>query len=253
MRARTYFVAVSLACVIAPAWARAGDLTIVSKTSSSGPTASSGTSTVFMTAAKMRMQQERMDVLVDIATGTMTMVDHEKKQYWQMTKEDIEALSKMVSDRLTQMQQDPRAAAMMKNMMGSMGPAKLEKGTETKTIVGYPCTQYTITMGEGMKMVYWTTTALQPPFTWEQMYNAQSGLLRANPMFGRMTSIFDEMKNMKGIPLANSTTMTMGPVHVENTSEATEVKTSAIPASTFDIPATYKKVDSPAMQMMQKK
>ena len=53
------------------------------------------------------MQQERMDVLVDLATGTITMIDHEKKQYWQMTKEDIEAMSKAMSDRLAEMQKDP--------------------------------------------------------------------------------------------------------------------------------------------------
>ena len=201
----------------------------------------------------MRMQQERMDVVVDLATGTMTMIDHDKKQYWQMTKEDIEALSKTMSDRLAQMQKDPQAAAMMEKLMGAMGPVKLEHGTETKTIVGYPCTQYTITMGEGMKMIYWTTTALQPPFTSDQMYSAMSGILRANPMLGRMSSVFDEMKKMKGIPLASSTAMSMGPVHVENSSEATEVKTGAVPASTFDIPAAYKKVDSPMMRMMQKR
>jgi hypothetical protein len=251
MRVRTYLAAVTLACAIA-APASGGDLTIVSKTSSSGPVASSGTSTMYMTAAKLRMQQERMDVVVDIATGTITMIDSAKKQYWQMTREDIEAMSKAMSDKMAQMQKDPQGAAMMKTMMGAMGPAKLEKGTETKTIAGYSCAQYTLSMGETVRMIYWTTTALQPPFSWEQMYNAQTGILRANPMLGRMSSIFDEMKNMKGVPLASSTTMTMGPVHVENTSEATEVKTGAIPASTFDIPSTYTKVQSPMSQMLKR-
>ena len=96
MRVRTYLAAISLACAVA-APAFAGDLTIVSKTTTTGPTANTGTSTMYMTSAKMRMQQERMDVVVDLATGTMTMIDHDKKQYWTMTKEDIEALSKAMS------------------------------------------------------------------------------------------------------------------------------------------------------------
>ena len=248
MGTRACLAAVSLACAIAAPVA-AGDLTIVSKTSTTGPMSAAGTSTTYMSASKMRIQQERADVLVDIGTGTFTMLDHQKKQYWQMTKADMEAMSKAMSDRMAEMQKDPKAAAMMQSMMGGFGPAKLEKGTETKTIAGYPCNQYTITMGESMKMVYWTTTALQPPFTWEQMYNAQTSIMRSNPMLGRMATIFEEMKNMKGVPLATSTTMTMGPVRVETTSEATEVKNTAIPASTFDIPPTYQKVESPMAQM----
>ena len=64
-------------------------------------------------------------------------------------------------------------------------------------------------------------------------------MLRANPMFSRMSAMFDEMKKMKGVPLATTTTMAMGPMHVENSSEATEVKTSAIPASTFEVPKDF--------------
>jgi hypothetical protein len=249
MRARTYF-AVLLACAIAsPAFA--GDLTIVSKTTSTGPMARSGTSTMYMTAGKMLMQQDQSNVLVDLASGTFTFIDPVKKQYWTMTKEDMEAMTKAMSAKMAEMQKDPRAAAMMQNMMGTLGTAKLEAGTQTKTIAGYTCSQYTLTMGETMKMVYWTTTALQPPFSAEELFNAESGMLRANPMFSRMSSLFDEMKKMKGVPLSTSTTMSMGPMQVENSSEATEVRTSAIPASTFDIPKDFKKVDSPMSKMLK--
>jgi len=249
MRARTYF-AVLLACAIAsPAFA--GDLTIVSKTTSTGPMAKTGTSTMYMTTGKLLMQQDRSNVLVDVASGTITFMDPGKKQYWTMTKEDMEAMSKAVSAKMTDMQKDPRAAAMMQNMMGTLGPVKLETGTQTKTIAGYSCTQYTVTMGETAKMVYWTTTALQPPFSAEQLFNAETGMLRANPMFSRMSAMFDEMKKMKGVPLASSSTMSMGPMQIENSSEATEVKTSAIPASTFDIPKDFTKVESPMSKMLK--
>jgi hypothetical protein len=251
MGMRTYLGAIAVVCALATP-AAADDLTIVSKTTSTGPSAQTGTSTTYMTKGKLRVAQQRMDVIFDVATGTITMVDNDRQQYWQMTKADMEAMSKAFSDRMAQMQKDPQAAAVMQKMMGDVGPAKLEKGTETKTIAGYPCTQYTISMGEGTRMIYWTTTALQAPITWEQWANAETGILRANPIFARMAAVFDEMKNMKGIPLASSTTMTMGPMHVETSSEATSVKTGAIPASTFDVPATYKKVDSPMMQMQRK-
>jgi hypothetical protein len=249
MRARTYS-AVLLACAIA-APAFAGDLTIVSKTTTTGPTAKTGTSTMYMTAAKILMQQDRSNVLVDLASGTFTFIDPEKKQYWTMTKEDMEAMNKAMSAKMAEMQKDPRAAAMMQNIMGTMGTAKLETGTQTKMIAGYSCTQYTLTMGETVKMVYWTTTALQSPVSPEQFYNAETGMLRANPMFSRMSAVFDEMKKMKDVPLATTTMMAMGPMHVENSSEATEVRTSAIPASTFEVPKDFQKVDSPMSKMMK--
>ena len=63
--------------------------------------------------------------------------------------------------------------------------------------------------------------------------------------------MFDEMKKMKGFPLATSTTMSMGPMQIESSSEATEVKTSAIPASTFEIPNDFKKIDSPMSKMLK--
>jgi hypothetical protein len=213
--------------------------------------AKAGTSTMYMTAGKMLMQQDRSNVLVDIASGTITFIDPDKKQYWTMTREDMEAMGKAMSAKMTEMQKDPRAAAMMQNMMGALGPVKLETGTQTKTIAGYPCTQYTVTMGEKAKMVYWTTTSLQPPFSAEQLFNAETGMLRANPMFSRMSAMFDEMKKMKGVPLASSSTMSMGPMQVENSSEATEVKTSPIPASTFEIPKDFTKVDSPMSKMLK--
>jgi hypothetical protein len=252
MGIRTYLGALAVVCAMAAPASAADDLTIVSKTTTTGPGGHTGTSTTYMTAGKLRVTQERSDIIFDVASGTITMIDNEKKQYWQMTKADMEALSKAFSDRMAQMQKDPQAAAVMQKMMGAVGPAKLEKGTETKTVAGYPCTQYTLSMGEGTRMVYWTTTALQAPITWEQWANAESGILRANPIFARMSTLFDEMKNLKGIPLATSTTMAMGPMKVETSSEATSVKTGAIPASTFDIPATYKKVESPATQMQKK-
>jgi hypothetical protein len=57
---------------------------------------------------------------------------------------------------------------------------------------------------------------------------------------------------MKGVPLASTTDMTMGPMHVQTTQEATEVKTGAVPASTFEIPAGYAKVDSPMSKMVKR-
>ena len=53
------------------------------------------------------------------------------------------------------------------------------------------------------------------------------------------------MKKIKGYPIATDMDADMGMVKIQTSSEATEVKKTPIPASTFDIPAGYAKKPSP--------
>jgi hypothetical protein len=61
----------------------------------------------------------------------------------------------------------------------------------------------------------------------------------------RFSKMFDEMKKIKGYPLASDMDVDMGMMKMRTDSEATEVRKGAIPASTFDVPAGYKKKSSP--------
>ena len=57
--------------------------------------------------------------------------------------------------------------------------------------------------------------------------------------------MFDEMKKIKGYPLSVAIDLDMGTMKQHTVSEATEVRKGPIPASTFEIPAGYKKKPSP--------
>jgi hypothetical protein len=61
----------------------------------------------------------------------------------------------------------------------------------------------------------------------------------------RFAKMFDEMKKIKGYPLAMDMDVDMGMAKMATVSEAIEVKKGAIPDSTFEIPSGYSKKSSP--------
>ena len=65
------------------------------------------------------------------------------------------------------------------------------------------------------------------------------------PMARRYDRIFDELKKIKGFPLATVSDSRMRVGRRQVTIEATEVRRDPIPDSVFAVPAEYKKVDSP--------
>lgn len=242
------------AFLLAPGAAGAADLTIVSKVTAEGPAARSGTQTVYMTPTKMRIANGQQDVILDIATGAMTVLDNAKKQYWEMTREDMAAAGRAMADRMAEMQKtNPEAAKMMENMMGSvMGQASVRKTGTKRTIAGYSCDDYLVTLGEMMKETICATTAVQTPISASQFYDAQTAIFGSNPMTKRLAPLVEQMKKIEGLPLAQEMDTSFGGMHIKSVTEATEVRSGAIPASTFDIPPGYAKVDSPMSQMMMK-
>jgi len=66
-----------------------------------------------------------------------------------------------------------------------------------------------------------------------------------------MAQMIEEMRKIKGFTLADQTTFSMMGRTMTTASEATEVKKGAIPDSAFEVPAGYKKVDSPFAAMQK--
>ena len=70
-----------------------------------------------------------------------------------------------------------------------------------------------------------------------------------NPMMKGAKDLVEKMKQVKGIPLAETTTVKVLTKTVTNGREATEVKKGPIAASAFALPTGYKKVESPLAKM----
>jgi hypothetical protein len=65
------------------------------------------------------------------------------------------------------------------------------------------------------------------------------------PMGRRFDRMFDEVKRIKGFPLATSVDYRMRMSNRQTVTEATEVRMGAIPETVFAAPAGYTRADSP--------
>jgi Domain of unknown function (DUF4412) len=250
--------ALAVAAPLLAAVVSAGDLTIVSKVTSA---AGASTSTVYFSPSFLRSSSAMHDSIVDLAGSRMITLDNNKKEYWEMTFAEMnaamqsaqsqmsDALSRIPPEQLKMMPQSVRdklAGAGGNN--APIGAASVTRGTGSRKIAGYDCDQYLVAMDESIKMEIWATKALQPPTP--AYYDSMRAMMGSNPMASRFSKIFEEMKKIQGFPLAQNMKFTMMGQTMETTSEATDVKTGAIPASTFEIPAGYKKVESPMKRAM---
>jgi hypothetical protein len=229
-------IAVFAAAAALPALAGAEDLTIVSKvTVNQGAPA---TSTQYLGAQKIRTTDGESDTIVDVANGTYTVINHKKKEYYQFTRDEMMAAMAQFEQQMS----GPMGAMMEKMMGGKIGEVNVTRGAVRK-IAGYDCTAYTVTLGDNMKYELCAAEALTIPSAY---YDALKGpYSMMGPMGRRFVKVFEEMKKIKGVPIAMNGNVNVMSIKMNMASEATDVKKGAIPESAFAVPAGYKKKDSP--------
>ena len=203
---RSFVVALSLA-LLAALPAAAEDLTIVMKDNRGAA------QTQYYTTTMVRHAMGDHDSIIDLGAGTITMVDHQKKEYSSVTLEQLEAALKEASAQMEQAMADvpPEMRQKMEEMMGgAMGAIAVTRGG-TRKVAGYDTQQYTITMGENVKTDLWTTTALQFPFDPTQFRKMASfsNPFAANPMMKSAAKMAEKMKEIPGFTLAESTSTKM--------------------------------------------
>jgi hypothetical protein len=229
---RSLALAVAFAAAFVPLLA-AEDLTVVSKVTVGNK---SSTSTQYMTSTKSRSTDGQADSIIDFPTGKLTFIDHQKKTYWETTLEEMAAYM----DRL---ERDMKGNPMLESMLGGADAVSVERGKGSRKIAGYDCDEYTMKMGESFEFDVCAAKGLQPP---PQYYEGRKASFAAmGPMGKRYAKMFEEMKKVKGYPVALDMDVDMGMTKISTTTEATEVRKGPIPASTFDIPAGYAKKPSP--------
>ena len=225
-----------LALAAVPALAGAEELTIVSRVTMNNGAPS--TSTQYLGTSKIRSSDGEHDTIVDLAGGRFTVIDNAKKEYYEFTADDMAA-----SMAKFQQQMSGPAGAMMEKMMGGAAGEVMVKKGATRKVAGYDCTDYTLTLGENMRYEICATQALQVPTQYYDAFKSRYALM--GPMGKRFETMYDAMKKINGFPIATSTTVNMMAMKTKMSSEATEIKKGAIPASAFAVPAGYKKKDAP--------
>jgi hypothetical protein len=222
--------------------ASAQDLTITFKSSDGG------TSTNYYSKDRVRASSGRSDTILEFATGKLITVDHQKKEYSEITFAEMDAMMKAQAQRMEEAMANVPAnmREQMAKMMGGMAAdATVTKGG-TKTIAGYSCQEYTVTMGANLTMELCNTTALAPPF--DPAHASKLSRVSVPPLQGA-DKLAKKLAEVQGIGLSQRTTTNVMGHKTETSSEATEVKKGSIPADVFAVPAGYKQVESPMKAM----
>src|SRR5438046_5481356 len=131
---------------------------------------------------------------------------------------------------------------MFESMLGGPDDIVVEKGKRSRKIAGYECDEYTMKMGSSLEFDLCAARGLDVPARYFEGRKASFAAM--GPMGKRYAKMFEEMKKIKGYPLSVEIDMNMGTMKQHTVSEATEVRKGPIPASTFEIPAGYKKKPS---------
>ena len=258
--------AVLSAVALAPLSLGAEDLTIVSKaTSDKNPPR---VLTSYISSDRIRMATaEGNELMAELATGKFTVIDSKKKEYYVVTKKDLEAMSARIAAHMKEMEPKLRQAQeqmknlppeMQQKMAGMMGgfaaSVNVQKGPGTRTIAGYRCDNWTVTVGEISRSEECLSTDVPfPPQVWDSYKEFAETMKKAmaamGPMGQGMTEMQEKFKDMKGLPLASTTTTKVLGRTSTSSQEVTEIRKGPIPASAWQIPAGYKLVESPMAKM----
>ena len=235
-----------LALAAFSASASAEDLTILFK-SSDGSTPAH-----YYSKDRIRMNNGRTDSIMEFTSGKIVHIDHQKKEYSEMTIAEIDESMKAMSAQMEQAMANmpPQMREKMAGMMGGGAAEAIVTKGEARTIAGYPCQTWKVAMGTTMTQESCNSTALVPPF---DPANFQKLSRITVPMMQGVDKMFKKMAEIQGIALMNHTTMSMMGRKTDTTTEATEVKKGPIPADAFALPAGYKKVESPIKKMSKGK
>lgn len=219
---------------LAPLPVAASDLTVVSKVTS-GKKGETTTATQYITADKIRTSDGRYDTITDIASGKMVHIDHKKKTY---SETSLAEMREQFAEVERMLDENP----MMAKMLGGATEVTVEKGTETREIVGYVCDRYSMSIGK-LRFELWAARGLKAP---AEYHDAKKMVYAAmGPTASRFEKLYEEMKKIDGFPLRTELDSKIMGINVDSVSEATEVREGPIPDGTFDPPAGYKKKDSP--------
>jgi len=145
-----------------------------------------------------------------------------------------------------------------RKMMSDFGSGlvDVEKAGTSRTIAGYSCENWTITMGQFSRSEECLTTTLQFPAQPFALYKRYAESLRSlmsamSPMGLDYEKMSEQFKKLKGYPLAVSTTVDVMGHRSATQSEVVEIKRTPIPASAWQIPAGYTKVESPMRKALE--
>jgi len=194
--------------------------------------------------------------------STITMIDNKRKTYREMTKEDMKKLAASAGEAMAKMQEQlqkmsPEQRAQMEKMMGSHIPGGL--GGDKPDVWESKNLGTTATV-EGRKCQNWNLIRNGAPF--EEVcvvpYNTLPGKEDFQKVFKEMADAFGDLaKQVPGVDSSVKARTAINGYPVRSRQYASDGKfrptetimtkwvEESFPASTFEVPAGYKKLELP--------
>jgi hypothetical protein len=134
----------------------------------------------------------------------------------------------------------------------------VKKTGASRKVAGFSCEEWTITMGTMTSMKECVTSELQYPVhawdTYKEFAEGMKSLMSAmGPMAKSGADLAEKLKAMKGFPVATTTSVDIMGRKSTSETEVTEVRKGPIPASAWEIPAGYSKVENPMLKAFDRK
>ena len=188
-------------------------------------------------------------VLLDPGAGAMTLIDHTKKTFTKITKADLDAIVKQLTDMMAGM--PPEVQKMMAGRMGGRGGGAVVDFQPTgaaSNVGGRPCKVYQMSIAGKLQSESCLAEAasidipaadratMQAAMAWSKELTDS---LAKTPLGSMGNSV--PFKNGM-IPVRSTTFASDGS---RNTSELAAVSTASVSADTFAVPADYKEQPLP--------
>ena len=222
----------------------------------------------YISRDRVRMAQGGdQEAIVDLPNGRVTTIDTKNRTYSVTTRRDMEELAARVKARM-----DSPEMRKAREALENMPPEQRRRVDETlgggafdvrktgggRTVAGHRCENWTIAIGTLSRTEQCLADDIpMPPRIWE-MYRGFAESLRAmmasfGPGGRDLSKIREKFKDMKGFPLATTTTVTIMGKTTTTTSEVTDVRSGPIPASAWEVPAGYRLVENPVLKALDRK
>lgn len=235
--------------LLAPAAARAGvTITYDTRDDAGNP----GIATMVFQGDRIRIEGVKQrentgTAIIDAAAQKMIMIDSAKRKYHELTAADMKMMQERMAQARAMMQNlPPEQRKRIEQMMpGGNGPAvKYEPLGQKKTVAGYACETYRVSVGEQALsescMASWTSGIL-----------SKAEVERLKQLAAKMKDVFEITKQMDfskvpGIPVEEIHLAADGKTRTY-TRTLKSITRGDVPASAFEAPAGFTKKSIPMM------
>jgi hypothetical protein len=202
----------------------------------SGEDVRNETQTTYYGESAMRSVSAAQDSILFFSKRKFVSLNHQAKTYSELTFEEMERTLGGLADGA----QSAETLEAMRQVLGDPDQTAITHVGPGGDLVGFPTEKYLLRMPPNVEMEIWAAPQLELPplyFSAMQLKTPQNPLLN-------VPKLRNKMQQIKGISLKTVTTVRSMGVTVQAVCEVTAVERKPLPASTFEIPAGYSKVEA---------